>query len=74
MDDYTNNKFTGNFQEHVNDHKEAISYPDMTSQTKERIECHWQNFFAISAIFRMFFLVIKTQNKNLLVVKYQALN
>ena len=34
-------------------------YSRSHSEEEEQIECNSQNFFAISAIFRMFFLVIK---------------
>ena len=56
MEDYRNNKYTSNFQEQVNDQRNAAPSDDK----KERVGCHWENFFAISAIFRMFFLVKKT--------------
>lgn len=58
MDDYTNNKFNETLQDQINAKQGDSQEYSRLYPEKERVGCNLENFFAISAIFRMFFLVI----------------
>ena len=60
MDDYTSNKFNETIQDQINAEDNSSQQYSRIYPVKETLGCHWENFFAISAIFRMFFLVKKT--------------
>lgn len=61
MDDF--NKYNGTLKDQVHDKRNEVEYLPSYAENNESVGCYWQNFFAISAIFRMFFLVIQHDYK-----------